>query len=64
MVSEIVTGIVGSFLYISRDIVTDVYFDNKSSIVPGIMFIMMSVFCHCDAELRANNKIRSKRRSL
>lgn len=55
VVSEIVTGIVGSFMHVSKDIAADLYFDNESSIVLGIMFIVMSVLCRYGAELSANN---------
>lgn len=56
VVSEIVTGIVGSFMHVNKDVAVDLYFDNESSIVLGVMFIVMSVLCRHGAELRKNDE--------
>lgn len=53
---EIITGIVGGFMHVSKGIAADLYFDNESSIALGVMFIVMSVLCRYGAELRANNE--------
>ncbi len=50
VISEIVTGIVGSFIHAGKEIATDLYFDNESSIVLGIMFTIMSLLCRYGAE--------------
>ncbi len=58
VVGEIVTGIVGSFIHAGKEIATDLYFDNESSIVLGVMFIIMSLLCRYGAELAERKDIQ------
>jgi hypothetical protein len=52
VVGSIVEGIVAGFMKVERAAAMDMYFDNKSSIVLGIMFILGSLLCRYGAELR------------
>ena len=52
IVRKIVTGIVGSFIHVSKNVAAELYFDNESSVVLGIMFILGSLLCRYGAELR------------
>ena len=49
---SIVEGIIAGFMKVEQAAAMDVYFDNESSIVLGIMFILGSLLCQYGAELR------------
>lgn len=49
---SIVEGILAGFMKVEQAAAMDVYFDNESSIVLGIMFILGSLLCRYGAELR------------
>ena len=51
---SIVEGIVAGFMKVERAAAMDMYFDNESSIVLGIMFILGSLLCRYGSELREN----------
>ena len=48
---SIVEGIIAGFMKVEKAAAVDVYFDNESSIVLGIMFILGSLLCQYGAEL-------------
>ena len=49
---SIVEGIIAGFMKVEKAAAMDMYFDNESSIVLGIMFILGSLLCRYGAELR------------
>ena len=49
---SIVEGIVAGFMKVEKAAAMDMYFDNESSIVLGIMFILGFLLCRYGAELR------------
>ena len=52
VVGSIVEGIIAGFMKVEKAAAMDMYFDNESSIVLGIMFILGSLLCRYGAELR------------
>lgn len=48
---KIVEGILVGFMEVEKTAVMDLYFDNASSIVLGVMFILISLLCRYGAEL-------------
>lgn len=52
VVGSIVEGIIAGFMKVEKAAAMDMYFDNESSIVLGIMFILGSLLCRYGAEMK------------
>lgn len=55
-VGSIIEEIIAGFLQIEKTVAADMYFDNETSIVLGIMFIIGSLLCRYGAELNCNKQ--------
>ena len=52
VVGSIAEGIIAGFMKVEKAAVMDMYFDNESSVVLGIMFILGSLLCRYGTQLR------------
>ena len=52
---SIAEGIIAGFMKVKQTEAMDMYFDNESSIVLGIMFILGSLLCRYGAEMREHS---------
>lgn len=52
VIGRVVEGVVAGFMNVEKAEVFEVYFDNETSIVLGIMFIAVSLLCRYGAEIK------------
>ena len=51
VVGSVTEEIIAGFLHIEKAAVLDMYFDNETNIILGVMFMMVSLLCRYGAEL-------------
>ncbi len=59
VIGSIVEGVAAGFANAENAAVMDMYFDNESSIVIGVMFIVISLLLRCGVELMQNKNVDS-----
>lgn len=52
VIGRVVEGVVAGFMNVEKAEALEMYFDNETSIVLGIMFIAVSLLCRYDAEIK------------
>lgn len=58
VIADITQGIIAGFLNITTDAITDICFDQGTSIILGIMFLILSLLCNYGAALSEPQQIK------
>ena len=52
VIGRVVEGVVAGFMNVEQAEAFEVYFDNETSIILGVMFIVVSLLCRYGAEIK------------